>query len=213
MPIITAITEQKRRPNRRSVFLDGAFAFGCSVNVIARFRLRERMQLTELQVRDVQLGVVTQECFDAAMKCLKARLHSRAELQRKLKRQEWGDAVIDAVIENLARMGYIDDARFATTKALSAAQNKKHGRRRAFVELIKCGVKSEVARRALDDVYDAHDSAGVARQLAMKQRPRLIKLEPIVARRRLAGMLQRRGYDYESIRPVIDEVLGNFDDE
>ncbi len=105
MPIITAITEQKRRPNRRSVFLDGAFAFGCSVNVIARFRLRERMQLTELQVRDVQLGVVTQECFDAAMKCLKARLHSRAELQRKLKRQEWGDAVIDAVIENLARMG------------------------------------------------------------------------------------------------------------
>jgi len=35
-----------------------------------------------------------------------------------------------------------------------------------------------------------------------------LKLEPAVARRRLVGMLQRRGFDYESIKPVVDEVLG-----
>jgi SOS response regulatory protein OraA/RecX len=43
--------------------------------------------------------------------------------------------------------------------------------------------------------------------LARKQAPRLRKLDPIVARRRLTGMLQRRGFDYDDIRPVLDEVL------
>ena len=74
--------------------------------------------------------------------------------------------------------------------------------------MIKSGVKGDVADKALSDVYAEHDSTAVARQLAEKQLPRLKKLEPMVARRRLVGMLQRRGFDYDSIKPVVDEVLG-----
>lgn len=51
-----------------------------------------------------------------------------------------------------------------------------------------CNV-NDVAVRALDD-------------------GRLAKLDPAVARRRLVGMLQRRGFDYDAIKPVVDEVLG-----
>jgi NAD(P)-dependent dehydrogenase (short-subunit alcohol dehydrogenase family) len=49
----------------------------------------------------------------------------------------------------------------------------------------------------------------VARALAAKQAPRLKRLDPIVARRRLIGMLQRRGFDYDEIKPVVDEVLSD----
>ena len=178
------------------------------MNVVAKFRLREGMSLSDEQVGQIQLGEVKQECFDKAMEYLGSRLHGRAELRKKLARREYGDAVVDAVLDDLARMNYLDDARFAQTKALSAAQHKHHGRRRAFMELIKSGVKGDVADKALADVYAGHDSTAVARELARKQLPRLRKLEPLVARRRLVGMLQRRGFDYESIKPVVDEVLG-----
>jgi regulatory protein len=208
MPTVTRITEQKRNPHRRNVFLDGAFAFGCNVNVVARFRLRAGLQLTPEQVREIEYGEVRQECFDAAMQFLQARLHSRAELYRKLSRREWGDAVIDVVLEDLSRLGYLDDERFAKTKALSAAQHKQHGRRRAFLELIRSGVKGDVADRALDEVYTDADTLAVARELAQQQAPRLRQLDPLVARRRLIGMLQRRGFDYDDIRPVVDEILG-----
>ena len=208
MPVITQISEQKRRPNRRNVYLDGAFAFGCNLNVVAKFKLREGMNLSEEQVRQIQLGEVKQECFDKAMEALSSRLHSRAELRKKLVRREYGDAVVDTVLDDLARLGYLDDERFARTKALSAAQHKHHGRRRAFMELIKSGVKGDVADKALTDVYAEHDSTAVARELARKQLPRLRKLDPMAARRRLVGMLQRRGFDYDSIKPVVDEVLG-----
>lgn len=209
MPRITRISEQKRSPNRRSVYLDGSFAFGCNINVVAKFRLREGMPLEPEQIVQIQQGEVRQECFDAAMRSLQTRLHSRAELKKKLMRKEWGEAVINGVLDDLQRLGYVDDARFAKTKAMSAAEHKHHGRRRAFMELLRSGVKGDVAERALDEVYEKSDSASVARELAMKQATRLKKLDPMVARRRLVGMLQRRGFDYDAIKPVVDEVLGN----
>jgi regulatory protein len=209
MPVITKIIEQKRQANRRNIHLDGAFAFGCNLNVVAKFRLREGMVLSDDEVRDIELGEVKQECFDRAMRYLQTRLHSTSEIRSKLMKREYGQTIVDAVVEDLARLGYLDDERFAKTKALSAAQHKHHGKQRAKMELLKAGVKGAVADQALKEVYSQHDSTAVARELAMKQAPRLRKLDPQVARRRLVGMLQRRGFDYDSIRPVIDEVLGS----
>src|SRR5256714_10120451 len=114
------------------------------------------------------------------MKFLEMRLRSRAELTRKLMRREYGEQLVNDVLDDLARLGYVNDERFARTKALSAAQHKHHGRRRAFVELLKSGAKGEVADRALDGVYDTHDSAATARQLAAKQPPQFMKLGPLV---------------------------------
>ena len=213
MPVITKISDQKRRANRRNVYLDGSFAFGCNLNVVAKFRLREGLSLTPEQVQQIQLGEVKQECFDKAMEYIGSRLHSRAELAKKLARREYGPAVIDAVMEDLVRMGYVNDAQFALSKVQSIAKHKHHGKRRAAIELTKAGVKGEAAKRALDEVYEAHDSVAVARSLAEKKAPSLRKLEPMVAKRRLIGMLQRRGFDYESIKPVVDEVLGRDPDE
>lgn len=209
MPTITQITEQKRRANRRNIYLDGVFAFGCNINVVARFRLREKLMLTDAQVKEIQFGEVKQECFDRAIDYLSRRLHSRAELLKKLSKREYGTEVIAAVLDDLTRLEYIDDSRFAKTKALSAAQHKHHGKRRAIVELLKAGVGRETARRAVEEVYEPHDSLAVARKLAQKKAASLRKLDPLVARRRLAGMLARRGFEYEVVRPVIDEVLGD----
>lgn len=208
MPTITRITEQKRRPNRRNIFLDGAFAFGVNVNVVARFRLVEGMVLSAEQVRQIEVGEVKQECFDQAMKFLERRLHSRAELFKKLMRREYGEKIVNEVLDDLTRLEYVNDARFAHTKAQAAAQHKHHGQRRAFLELLKSGVDRTTADRALEDVYETHDSLAVARQLAQKKAPSLKRLDLPTARRRLIGMLLRRGFDYDTIRPVIDEVLG-----
>jgi regulatory protein len=213
MPTITLITEQRRAANRRNVFLDGAFAFGCNLNVIARFRLREGLVLTPEQVDQILAGEVRQECFDAAVRSLESRLHGRAELKKKLMKKQWGESVVDGVLDDLTRMNYLDDAKFAVARATSAAKHKHHGRRRAMIELARKGIKSDDATRALDQVYAAHDSAAVAMQLAMKQAPRLRAMDPAAARRRLTGMLQRRGFDFDAIRPVIERVLGRGDDD
>jgi regulatory protein len=213
MPLVTQITEQKRRPNRRNIYLDGKFAFGVNLNVVARFKLKVGQDLSPREVAAIEAGELRQECFDKALCYVGSRPHSRSELHKKLMKREYGEAVIAHVLDELERLNYVDDARFAATKALGAAERKHHGRRRAFVELRKAGVKSDVANAALDTVYDSTDTTAIARQLVEKQLPRLKKLDPQTARRRLVGMLQRRGFDYDDIKPVVDQAFRPTDDD
>src|SRR5690349_19422117 len=112
MPVITKIAEQKRRKGRRSVYLDGQFAFACHLNVVARFRLREGMPLDAARVKEIEEGEVKQECLDHALKLLSSRLHSTAEIRRKLARREYGPSIVDAVVADLARMNYLNDSQF-----------------------------------------------------------------------------------------------------
>ncbi len=213
MPTVTQIAPQRRSANRRNVHLDGAFAFGCNLNVVARFRLRQGLVLTADQVAEIQQGEVRQDCFDTAIRSIQTRLHGRAELKRKLMLKEFGEPIVDAVLDDLQRMDYIDDARFAKARAESAAKVKHHGRRRAMMELSRRGIPRDVADAALAAVYTKDSSLAVATELAEKQAARLRRLDPAVARRRLVGMLQRRGFEYDAIKPVVDRVLGSPSDE
>ena len=212
MPTITAITPQKRNERRRNVHLDGSYAFACNINVVAKFKLREGLELTAEQVETIKRGEVRQECFDDAMRFIQRRMHSRSELRTKMVRKEHTPEIIDGVLDDLERMGYVNDAKFAAASTEMSAKIRHHGRRRAAIELMKKGVTGESARKALESTYDTHDSLSVARELARKKAKSLLKLEPHVARRRLAGMLMRRGFEYDVVRPVIDEVLGHHDE-
>lgn len=212
MPVITQISESKRRKNRRNVHLDNAFAFACNVNVVAKFRLRVGMEVSAEQLEKIKGGEVRQECFDAAMRFLQRRMHSRSELKTKLARNDYVADLIESVLDDLERLGYVNDAKFAEASTELSAKVRHHGRRRAAIELMKKGVTGESARKALENTYDTHDSLSVARELARKKARSLQKLDPQVARRRLAGMLMRRGFEYDVVRPVIDEVLGNHDE-
>jgi regulatory protein len=209
MPTITKIQPQRRKENRRSVHLDGTFAFGCNLNVIARFRLREGMNLTAEEVEQIQQGEVRQECFDAALRFVQMRLHSRTELKRKLARKEFGPATIEGVLDDLIRMEYLDDQKFATAKASSAARHKHHGPRRAMQELMRAGVSSTLARQTTAVVYADTDPLAIAMNLAERQVARLKRLDPPVAKRRLMGLLVRRGFDSQTVRTVVHRTLGH----
>jgi len=213
MPVITKIVEQKRRANRRSVFLDGTFAFGCNLNVVARFRLVEGQTLSPQEIESIQNGAIRRECLDHAIKSLERRLHTRVELATKLKKQEYPAGVIEAVLDQLTEMNYVNDQRFAEKRAELTAKYKHHGRNRAMMELAKKGVARETARMAVEKVYESHDSAAMARDLVRKKYRALERLGPVVARRRLYGMLLRRGFDFATIKPAVEEVIAGDPDE
>ena len=208
MPKITAITEQRRRPNRRNVFVDGDFAFGCNLNVIARFRLREGMDLSDEDRRRIEEGEVQQEAFDHATRLIGGRMQSERELRTKLGRKEYGPAAIDAVIENLKRLGYVNDAKFAATRAGDQANVKKHGKARAVQELMKAGVDKAVAQQATADAYEGVDPKQAAVEVAAKRAASLKRFDAETARRRLVGFLQRRGFDYEAVQHAVEKTLG-----
>ena len=107
MARISLISAQKRNAKRYSVHLDGKFAFGCNQNVVVKFNLKEGLDLSALQLDEILNGAVRQECFDAAMKFLERRLHSRNELLRKLVRQDYSAEMTKEVLADLERMAHL----------------------------------------------------------------------------------------------------------
>lgn len=208
MPRITKIAIPAKSPRKRSIHLDGKWAFNCLANVVERFKLVIGMDLTDAELEKVKGAETQQKALDKGLAILSKRLHSTAEIRTKLSKAKYSPDQVESAIVQLTRLGYLDDARFAKSKASAAAEYRKHGRRRAYVELIKSGVEKETARRTSEEVYEAHDSLKVARELAAKKAPSLLRLDRQTARRRLTGMLLRRGFNFDEIKPVLDEVLG-----
>ena len=209
MSKITAITEQRRRKNRRSVYIDGEFAFGCNLNVVARFRLREGMPISESLRKEIEEGEVQQEAFDHATRLLGMRMQSERELRTKLGRKDYGPAAIDAVIKNLKRLNYVDDAKFAANRAADQANVKKHGKVRAVQELMKSGVARPLAEKATAAAYEDVDPKAAAMELAAKRLPSLRRLDAETAKRHLVGFLQRRGFDYETVQHAVEKTLNS----
>jgi regulatory protein len=208
MQTVTKISTSKRHPHRRQVYLDGKLALACNVTVVARYRLREGMTVTEEKLREIEQGEIRQNCMDRAMRFIESRLHSRVELQRKLRRAEFSVQLIEQVLDELTRLGVVDDQRFSRARLSLVMGQKRHGRRRALTDLLQRGVSRKTAEQTIGQTYSAGADATNARALAEKHAARLGRLDPIVARRRLTGLLSRRGFDYEQVRDAIDRVLG-----
>lgn len=212
MPQVTAIKTQLKRPNRVSIFLDGRFAFGLNAKVAERFELKPGMEVTPAFVESLLSGQVQQECVDKAFSYVSRRMHSRKELAQKLTRAEFAPEVVEIVLQKLEKLGYVNDEEYARQK-LMHAQRKLIGKRLAMAELMRGGVKEEVAREAVGRHFASDEVGANAQKLIDKNLPRLQRLDPQTAKRRLIGLLQRRGFDYETILPLVQRALGPTPDE
>ncbi len=79
--------------------------------------------------------------------------------------------------------------------------------RRALAhELRRKGVAPEVAEQALEQIDD-DDELTAARELAVRKARTSRGLDPVKRRRRLAGMLARKGYSPGVAMRAVDEAL------
>ena len=158
-------------------------------------------------------GDERRKCLDFALRLLARRAHSRFQLLQKLRRHRFAAEVIEEVLADLTRRGYVNDVQFAQGKAEYDLNSGKKGKQRVMIDLVRAGVSGTVAEEAVKRVFEGTDQGAVALELAMKHKGRLSKLEPQAARRRLFGLLQRRGFEMDVIRGVVERTLGGDFDE
>ncbi len=146
--------------------------------------------------------------FDLAVNSLAQRARSRHELGMILRRKGVAVIHIDQTLDRLTALGVLNDEQFARTfargKVLGPGKSVMVLRR----DLGRKGVSRDIADAAITEVMREQDvdETGIARAVAAKRWRALGRLEPVVARRRLIGFLQRRGFSGEVIRTVVREV-------
>ncbi len=144
-----------------------------------------------LRAREVALGL------------LRRRLRSRAELEIALRRRGVARKEALAVIGDLARSGWIDDARFARAWIADRMALRPGGARRLKAELLARGVAQAVIAEALADRLSPEQEEALATRQAQERQRRLRGLPPHVAQRRLAAWLGRRGYSPGTIASAL----------
>ena len=140
-----------------------------------------------------------------ALRLLKLRPRSRAELGRKMAGKGYERPAIDDVLDELTRLGFIDDAAFAKAW-LQYRLNKPMGFRRVERELIDKGIPKDMIRGHWDDVKASYDELETVRTLARKRARQYNNVDPLKRKKRVMDYLARRGFQLDIIMKVIREI-------
>lgn len=201
---ITEIRDQVRDPERVSLFIDGEFRLGLPRIAVAERNLRVGQILTDDDISELEAVDEVSRAKVHAVRLLAHRPRSTLELRTRLRRNGFSDHAIDAAMERMSELGYVNDEEFAAYWVENRQQHRPRGRRLIASELRSKGISPAVVDNTLDEAEI--DEYSEALELAQKRAERLRGLERDVWRRRLAGFLQRRGYGWDVVRRVMDTI-------
>ena len=199
--IITALEIQKRDKERVNVYIDGEFAFG--LNVLDAARLKKGQVLTEAQIAELRDADAVVQAVNTAAHFLSYRPRSTQEIRRNLKEKETPEAVIDAAIERMAGMGYLDDAAFARYWVDNRSQFKPLSHRALRQELRQKGLSDSVIDEALGEQNEPDLAYKAATTQLRKLRNRSVK----DFKTKINAFLQRRGFSYSTTQDVVRRII------
>jgi len=200
MSKITALKIQKRRHDRVNVFIDDQYAFSLQSTLAARSRLGQ--EIDEQTIQDLQSHDDDEKAYEDALNYLSYRPRATREIARHLQEKGIEPDTIEHVLARLTYAKLIDDREFAQTWVENRTTFRPRGARAVRVELRQKGIDDEIVENALHDIDD-ESNAQAAGRLALR---RLAALEEPVFRRRLLGLLLRRGFSYGVARQVTDDL-------
>lgn len=209
--IVTKIEVQKRNPRRRSVFIDGKFAFGLDEEVLYKFGLKKGDSLTEKQIEEITEEERKKEAKDVALKFLSFRRRTEKQVREKLKKKEFDEKTIEATIDKLKEFDLINDFEFAFSWVKDRLALKPRGKKLLKQELWKKGIRKDIIERVTEELCQDEDKSAL--ELVEKIKKRYKNLEPKVARRRMYNLLLRRGFSYEISRQALAQLSRSLVDE
>lgn len=201
---ITAIEPQQRDDARVNIFIDGAFAFGLHIDLQLEHYLKTGDYLDEAKVALLLKQDQTKKAVTTALNLLAYRPRSAGELATKLRERGYEQDEIDAAVSRIRELGYVDDRDFADRWVESRQTHRPRSARMLKQELQQKGIEKEIIEATIEEAdIDEYADAMV---LAGKKAHSFRDLEPATRDRRISGFLARRGYGYDVIRRVLEEL-------
>ena len=203
MPQITAIKVNKKRPDRRSIFIDGQFAFAVSEGIFFQHNLEEGAELSDKQIKELTTADEFDKAKQAAVNLLSYRPRSIKEISNRLVHKGWNQDLADRVTGELVDKGYLNDEEFSAIFARDRAKNKCLGPIALKSELIKTGVTQNIIEQTIEEFYSKYPVDELIQRL-MKKRgidpniPLVIK-----EKQRFINLLKRKGFTWDQMESVV----------
>ncbi|MFN3336409.1 MAG: regulatory protein RecX [Thermomicrobium sp.] len=200
---ITQIAPDPRRTDRFRIERNGVAWLTLSAARVAELGLRVGEVLTAERRVAIEHAATVDAALEVGLRLLSVRPRSEAELQQRLRQKRFSEAVIQEVLARLRLLGYVDDRAFAEAWVAQRQATNPRGAAALRQELRSKGVSPELIKEVV--LEDPESELAAARELVRKHKQRLQRVDAKTARRRLTGLLQRRGFSWSVIHAVLRE--------
>jgi len=202
---ISAITPTQRDASRSMIRVAGKV-----VATMAHVRIVELgLEVGQVWTPELAEAVSQTSVFDKAMRAATRRLARRAmstkQVRDKLRQLEFESGVIDQVIERLDELNLLDDETYGRMLIAEIQRSKPAGSKLLEQKLYQKGLNRSLIDQLIRETQAEVDPVADARKLVEQRSLRLGNLDAATRRRRLQGLLSRRGFSYDVIETVLAE--------
>jgi regulatory protein len=140
---------------------------------------------------------------------LRIRPRSEREIRDRLKLKGYASDLADEIVEGLRKAGEIDDLKFATFWIESRMHQNPAGDVVLKHELKHKGVEAGVIEAALKHKADNYDEYAIALPMAEEKFRRFANIDRRKALKRVYDFMLRRGFKYDTVQRILDEIAKN----
>lgn len=149
--------------------------------------------------------------IEFCLRKLTATAKTAHELRTAMQEKGYPDDSIGRILGRLRELRYVDDRQFAVMWVESRHRNRGSSRTALRYELERKGVERELIDEALDQIDGAHERARAYQLVTdrLRSAPARMRHDTEGQRRRLVGMLARRGYPAALSYAVVEQALND----
>jgi regulatory protein len=203
---ITSIENQKKFSDRVNVYLDGDYAFACSLDTVVKYKLILGKSVDSSYLRSIieEDNYVKGKAY--AFRILERGMKSEKEILTKLQGKGYDEKTCSKVISMLKEYGYIDDGKFSDMYISQKLKSEGSNKIKGF--LYRKGIPDEIIKEKLSGI-DEEEAVETAYNLASKKYARIAAAECDKRKlyRKLGDFLIRKGYSYDISKKVLNRIF------
>ena len=223
---ITRIQAIPESPSQQQIFLNDTPFVEVHASLIEKFGLRIGLEIESgviekliaadevmraknyaiRLIREEKESTATDDSEEAPRRAGKPKIYTKNEMEQQLAREGFASEAIETAIAELIHSGYIRDRQYAENWVARRQKSNPRGKTLLKTELLDRGIDRATAEQVVAKVGTEAETEA-ARQLAEKRAKQYKRLPVHVAKRRLHGVLARRGFSAEVVRSVLEQIF------
>lgn len=195
---ITKISQQLKRPDRYSVFVDEKYTFSLSEGALLESGIASGRELTPQEVENFKQLSHDDKIYGQALRYIAMRSHTTWEMQFYMERKGAPPALIEQILNKLTDVGLLDDYKYAASFVKDRRLLRSSSRRKITAELMKKRVMSGAIEAAFESSEPNDERLALKEMITRKRRQTKYQDND-----KLMQYLARQGYGYGDIKRAL----------
>ena len=197
---ITKITQQVKRADRYSVFVDDKYSFSLSESALLESKIASGQELTAEQVKEFKQLSADDKIYNQVLRWVAMRPRTEWEIEQYLNRKKAPPPLIESILNKLSNIGLTDDEKFAIAFVADRRLLRPTSRRKMIMELRKKHVSGEIIEQIFSESEEGAEQTALQEIIARKRRQ--TKYQDDL---KLMQYLARQGFNYGDIKAALHQ--------